>query len=296
MRPSRVRQRWAENRPVLATVAFFTDPASAELISLMGFDCIWIDLEHEPTCLGDATQMIRAARVGCADVMARPGKGEFMRMGRLLEAGAMGILYPRCDDAAEAREVVRWAKFAPLGERGFMGANADASYGMIDMKKYVHDANQQTWLAIQIESPAAVKHTRAIAEVEGVDVVFFGPGDYSVLCGTPGQFDDGKVPNAMREVCRETLAAGKRFGTLVFNLEQAQRVLDMGSSLVCYGADLSFVKQGLEQVKTQFGEMGFAFNGQAAPSEPVAHPHFRHRDGVYVHNDVPIHREKVRLE
>ena len=289
MRPSRVRQRWAENRPVLATVAFFNDPASAELISLLGFDCIWIDLEHEPTCLGDATQMIRAARVGKADVMARPGKGEFMRMGRLLEAGATGILYPRCDDAAEAKEVVRWAKFAPLGERGFMGANADARYGMVGMKEYIQEANERTGLAIQIESPAAVQHTRAIAEVEGVDVVFFGPGDYSVLSGVPGQFDHGAVPDAMREVCRQTLAAGKRFGTLVFNLEQAQRVLDMGGSLVCYGADLAFVKQGLEQMKSQFGRLGFAFDGQEPQLQPIARPHYHQVDGV------PVHREKVRI-
>ena len=295
MRPSRVRQRWAMGKPVLATVAFFNDPASAELISLLGFDCIWIDLEHEPTCIGDATQMIRAARIGEADVMARPGKGEFMRMGRLLEAGATGILYPRCDDAAEAREVVRWAKFAPLGERGFMGANADARYGMVGMTQYVREANEQTWLAIQIESPAAAKQARAIAEVEGVDVVFFGPGDYSVLSGVPGQFDHGKVPEAMWEVCRETLAAGKRFGTLVFNIEQAQRVLDMGGSLICYGADLGFVKKGLEQTKEQFGRLGFSFDGEGAPPHPAASPHFHHVDGAMAPDGAPLRREKVSL-
>jgi 4-hydroxy-2-oxoheptanedioate aldolase len=260
MKPSRVRRRWAQGKPVLATVAFFRDPSSAELISLLGYDCIWIDLEHESTSVVQAEQMIRAARVGGADVMARAAKGEFMRMGRLLEAGAMGILYPRCDDAAEAREVVRWAKFAPLGERGFMGANPDVPYGLMGMAEYVRRANEQTWLAIQIESPAAVKHARAIAEVEGVDVVFFGPADFSVLSDVPGQFDHGKVPDAMREVCRDTLAAGKRFGTLVFTREQAQRVLDMGGSLVCYGADLGFVKQGLEDTKTQFGKLGFVFD------------------------------------
>jgi 4-hydroxy-2-oxoheptanedioate aldolase len=259
MRKSRVRQRWAEGKPILATVAFFNDPASAELISLLGYDCIWMDFEHEPTGINQATQMIRASRVGDADVMARPAKGEFMRMGRLLEAGAMGIMYPRCDDAVEAREVVRWAKFAPLGERGFMGANADAPYGMIGMAEYIRMANEQTWLAIQVESPAAAKHARAIAEIEGVDVVFFGPGDYSVLSGVPGQFDHGPVPEAMQEVCRQTLAAGKRFGTLVFTLEQAKRVVDMGGSLICYGADLAFAKKGLEETKEQFGKLGFMF-------------------------------------
>jgi 4-hydroxy-2-oxoheptanedioate aldolase len=293
MRRSRVRQRWEQGMPALATVAYFTDPASAELISLLGFDCIWIDLEHQSTSVSQAAQMIRASRVGKADVMARPGKGELMRMGRLLEAGAMGIMYPRCDNAAEAREVVRWAKFAPLGERGFMGANPDTPYCMVGMAQYVHEANERTWLAVQVESLAAVKQTRTIAEVEGVDVVFFGPGDFSVLTGVPGQFDHGKVPDAMREVCRETLAAGKRFGTLVFDLEQAKRVLDMGGSLICYGADLGFVKHGLEEMQSQFGKLGFAFDGQEAASQPVARPHYQSVDGIPVHNGVSTRREKT---
>lgn len=295
MRPSRVHQRWAEGKPVLATVAYFTDPASPELISLLGFDCIWIDLEHQSTSVAQAAQMIRAARVGSADVMARPAKGEFMRMGRLLEAGAMGILYPRCDDAAEAREVVRWAKFAPQGERGYMGANPDAPYGLLGMAQYVREANEQPWLAIQIESPAAVKHVRAIAEVEGVDLVFFGPGDFSVLSGVPGEYDDGQVAEAMRTACRETLAAGKRFGTLAFNLEQVQRLLDMGASLISFGSDLTFVLQALQKMKTQFGRLGFAFDGQDAASQPVARPHYRHVDGIPAHDGVPIQREKIRL-
>jgi 4-hydroxy-2-oxoheptanedioate aldolase len=301
MRPSRVRQRWAEGKPVLATVAYFTDPASAELISLLGFDCIWIDLEHQSTCVGDATQMIRASRVGKADVMARPAKGEFMRMGRLLEAGAMGILYPRCDNAAEAREVVRWAKFAPLGERGYMGANPDAPYGLLGMPQYVREANEQTWLAVQIESPTAVKHVRAIAEVEGVDMVFFGPGDFSVLSGTPGEYDNGQVAEAMRTVCRETLAAGKRFGTLAFNMEQVQRLLDMGASLISFGSDLTFVLQALQKIRTDFGRMGFTFDGADGATPPVTRPHYQSPDGVPGHDGVPHHdgflirRKKARI-
>jgi 4-hydroxy-2-oxoheptanedioate aldolase len=104
---------------VLATIAHFSDPASAELIGLLGFDCLWIDLEHQPLGMSQAADMMRAARVSDMDVMARPAKGEFMRRARLLEAGASLIMYPRCEAAEEAREMVGWGKFAPLGERGF---------------------------------------------------------------------------------------------------------------------------------------------------------------------------------
>jgi 4-hydroxy-2-oxoheptanedioate aldolase len=265
MQLSRVRQRWAEGKPAVGTIAYFTDPASTELISLMGFDCVWIDLEHQSTSVSQASQMFRAARVGGADVMARPAKGEFMRLSRLLEAGAMGVIYPRCDDADEAREVVRWAKFAPIGERGFMGVNPDAPYGMLGMVEYLQTANDRTWVAVQIESPDAVEQSRAIAEVEGVDLLFFGPSDYSILCGQPGQMD-GKVAQAQERVCRDTLAAGKRFGTYVTSLEQAQHALDIGASLVCYGIDILLLKAALESAKQQLGEMGFVFGGAALSS------------------------------
>ena len=65
-----------------------------------------------------------------------------MRLGRLLEAGAKGIMYPRCDDAKEAREVVRWSKFAPLGERGFDGANPDQPYCSMPNIDGVHGGRQ----------------------------------------------------------------------------------------------------------------------------------------------------------
>lgn len=270
-------------------MAALTDPASTELMGLLGFDCVWIDLEHTSTTNDQAAQMFRAARVGGADVMARPGKGEFMQMGRLLETGAMGILYPRCDNAAEAKEVVRWAKFAPLGERGCAGTSPDAPYDMIGRAQYVREANEQTWLAVQIESPAAVEHARAIAEVEGVDVVFFGLGDFAVLSGIPGEFEHPLVNEAMQTVCRETLAAGKRFGTVGLSTAHAQHVLDMGATLVCHGVDMLLVKEGLERIKSQFGRLGFAFDGQVAPSQAIAYPHYPPLGNVCAH------REKARL-
>ena len=139
-RPSRVRRRWAQGKPVLATVAHFRDPQSAELIGLMGIDCLWIDLEHQAIGMGEFENMARAARVSDMDVMARPAKGEFMRMARLLEAGASVIMYPRCESAEEARQIVRHAKFPPLGERGYFSASPDNPYCLTRIEEYLpHD-------------------------------------------------------------------------------------------------------------------------------------------------------------
>src|SRR5438270_13049832 len=151
MRPSRIKAKLKRNEPVLLTTLHLTDPSLYELSSLLGFDGIWMDLEHHGTSVETAAALMRAARVGGADVMARPAKGEFMRLGRLLEAGAHGVMYPRCDDADEAKEAVTWAKFAPLGRRGFDGGNPDMPYCAMPVAEYVRAANDGTFVVIQIE-------------------------------------------------------------------------------------------------------------------------------------------------
>lgn len=152
-------------------------------------------------------------------------------------------------------------------------------YGMMDMAEYVRRANDETFLLCQIESPAALAHSRAIAEVEGVDGLFFGPGDFSVLSGIPGQVQSKRVWSAMEQVCRDALAAGKRFGTLAFDEAGVRRVLDMGGAFVCRGADLPLLKDGLLKLRGELEAVGFEFRSDlgtrqsaytAATGEPRA--------------------------
>src|SRR5829696_1558352 len=209
MRPSKIKAKLARHEPVLVTALALTDPSLFELASLMGFDGIWLDLEHHCTSVETAATLMRAARVGTADVMVRPAKGEFMRMGRLLEAGAQGVMYPRCDHAAEAREAVTWSKFAPLGRRGLDSGNADNPYCTMPIAPYVAEANAQTFLVVQIEDPAALAVADEIAAVEGVDVLFLGPADITVLSGIPGRFDHPEVDRAVRALAAAADRAGK---------------------------------------------------------------------------------------
>ncbi len=261
MRPSKIKAKLRRNEPVLVTTLHLTDPSLYELTSLMGIDGIWMDLEHHGTSLETALGLMRAARVGTTDVMVRPAKGEFMRMGRILEGGAQGIMYPRCDDAAEAREVVAWSKFAPLGRRGIDSAGADAPYCTMPIAEYTRAANEQTFLVIQVEDQGAVANARAIAEVEGVDVLFFGSGDFGILSGIPGQFDHPLVWEAAATVAEAARRAGKHWGMPCGGPEQAKRLMEMGARFIPYGADILFVKSGLEQARRSFGPLGFTFDG-----------------------------------
>ncbi|MBP8260255.1 MAG: aldolase [Verrucomicrobia bacterium] len=268
MRISRVKAKLRQNQPALVTTLHYIDPTLYEMTSLMGFDGIWMDLEHHHYSVETAANLMRAARVGASDIIARPAKGEFMRMSRLLEAGAQGIMYPRCESAAEAAEVVRWARFAPLGERGVDGANADAPYCFMPLALYLETANQETLIIIQIESPKAVADTEPISRVPGVDVLMVGPGDLSVLYGIPGQFDHPLMTEAFERVARAARDAGIHWGTVSPNPAHTRRLLDMGARFICHNADILILKRGLEQIQEQYAPLGFVFDNRLSPPAP----------------------------
>jgi 4-hydroxy-2-oxoheptanedioate aldolase len=265
LRRSRIKAKLKRNEPVLLTTLHLTDPSLFELTSLMGFDGIWMDLEHHAYSVETAGALMRAARVGSTDILARPAKGEFMRMGRLLEAGAQGIMYPRCDNADEARQVVRWSKFAPLGTRGFDGGNPDMPYCSMPVEQYLKAANDETFLVLQIEDPAALEHVDEIAALEGVDVLFLGPADFSILSGVPGQFDHPCIEAAARKIAAAAKNAGKHWGMPCFSVEHGRRLLDMGARFLAHSADLVLVMQGQKKIQADFATLGFTFDNRLGP-------------------------------
>lgn len=259
MKPSKVKAKLARSEPALLVSLHLTDPSTYELAGLLGFDGIWMDLEHHAFGVETANHLIRAARAGGADVMARPAKGEYMRLGRLLESGAHGIMYPRCESAAEAAEVVTWSKFAPLGKRGYDGGNADSPYCLMPLANYIQEANRQTFVVIQIETPEAVEQADAIAAIEGVDVLFVGPADLSILSGVPGQFDHERMQASIRKVADAARRAGKAWGMPTGSVEQTKKLMDLGARFICHGCDIVMVKTAMEQIRDRFSPLGFTF-------------------------------------
>jgi len=262
MRPSRIKQKLSQNEPVLITQLHLLDPSIFELTSLMGFDGIWMDMEHHTYSVETATQLMRAARIGSSDILARPANGEFMRIGRMLEAGAQGIMYPRCSNAAEAAEVVKWSKFAPLGKRGFDGSGADMPYCTMPISDYIKQANENTFITIQLEEQSAVDQAEEIAAVPGVDALMLGPSDFSILEGVAGQFNHPKLQSAIQKIAEAAQNQGKHWGMPTFNTEHAQELMNQGARMLYHMADIIFVKNGLEQMQQQFSQLGFTFDNR----------------------------------
>ncbi|PQO30153.1 HpcH/HpaI aldolase family protein [Blastopirellula marina] len=254
MRRSKVLAKLQEDAPAFGTALHLNSPDVYEMTALMGFDAIWIDMEHHATSMESAVNLFRAARAGGADIVARPAKGEYMRMARMLEAGANGIMYPRCCSAAEAAEVVQWMKFAPEGKRGCDASGPDVPYLLTPLTEYLQTANQETFLIIQLEDPESLAHAEEIAAVPGVDMLMLGPGDFSILAGVPGQFDHPLVLEAQETVIQACRNAGKPWAATCSSIAKAKEYADQGARLLFHGCDIVFVKQALDQIKAEIAE------------------------------------------
>lgn len=257
MRKSHVLAKLASDQPAWCLSLSMSDFTVYELASLAGIDGIWMDLEHHGHSVETASQLMCAARVGDADIVARPGKGEFMRMGRLLEMGATGIMYPRCDDAAEAKEVVRWSKFAPLGVRGYDGSNPDMPYMSLSHSDYLREANEQTFVIIQLEHQSAVDQAESIAAVAGVNFLMLGPSDFSILSGIPGDFEHPKVQAAINSISQAAKNTGKSWAALCISIEQVRNCVSAGAGLIFYFSGISALKAGILAARESILSEGF---------------------------------------
>ena len=228
------------------------DPRVAEIAAMAGFDVIWVDMEHIPTDWSVVENQVRAAKAYDADLMVRIAKGSYSDYVRPLEADAAGIMVPHVMSAEEARRVAWMTRFHPIGRRPLDGGNVDGAYTMIDLPDYMEQANRERFICIQIEDPEPLEELDAIVAVEGIDMIFFGPGDFSQGIGAPGQWDDPRIAEArerIAQVCREH---GKIAGT-VASLENKDELVEMGYQFLNVGADVIALGQYFSRISEAFG-------------------------------------------
>ncbi|MBN2449787.1 MAG: aldolase [Lentisphaeria bacterium] len=243
MRPSRVLRKLRAGRPAFCTKTNFRDPAIVDLIGRIGFDCVWLCMEHVPCDWEAVENQIRAAKVHDMDCLVRVAKGCYSDTVRPLEADATGVMVPHLMTAEEARLVVRTTRFHPLGRRPVDGGNADGAYCLLPVEAYMAAANRERFVICQIEDPEPMAELDAIAAVDGIDMLFFGPGDFSHGIGRPGRYDDPDVVAARRAVAAACRRHGRFAGT-VAGVESVPQLLEEGFLFLNVGSDVGHLGAG----------------------------------------------------
>lgn len=248
MIPSRVLKLLRNGQLVrVAGVSRVTDPWIAEVIGAIGYDVVWLDLEHRDFSIRVIDGISRACRLAGIDLMVRIVKSGYHSPMQALEFGANGLMIPHIRSAEEARQYVEWSRFPPMGKRGLDGAGADSRYGLDPVLPYIDHANRETFLAFQIEDKEAVDQIDEIAAVPGYDLLFVGPGDLSLSYGVPMQMDHPLLLEAMRKVDDACKRHGKWWGTTSGSAEVAQRVVDLGARMFTAGGDHGCLVDGFRR-------------------------------------------------
>jgi 4-hydroxy-2-oxoheptanedioate aldolase len=247
MRPSKVLKKLRAGENVTCIKLNLSDPRVAEIAAVCGFDCIWLDMEHVPTDYSAIENQIRAAKIHDVDTLVRVAKGCYSDYIRPFEADAAGIMVPHLMSLAEAKQIVHTTRFHPLGRRPVDGGNADGGYCMVDFNEYLRTANEQRFVIVQIEDPEPLDELEQIAEVDGIDMLFFGPGDFSQGIGTPGKWDNPIIDQARRRVVQVAREHGKFAGT-VGGLGNVKELNEMGYQFVNLGADVVALGQYFKNI------------------------------------------------
>lgn len=250
---NRIKQKVGEGKTVLGFVCRTLSPSVVELIGLAGFDFVWIDMEHTGADLMTIEHLCRAADATDIESLVRVPENNPSDITRVLEVGAAIVNVPQINDRAEAEAVVRAAKYAPLGERGFCSSSRGNRYGFAGNAKVTFAAaNERTMTMVQVESLRGVENAEAICEVTGLDAVFVGLADLSQSLGVPGELDHPTVLDAARKVLAVTRASGKASAMLVDTSEDAKRWIAEGVQIISCGVDINLIAKTLRRVREDF--------------------------------------------
>lgn len=247
MRESRVLRKLRRGNAV-HVASSLPEAWSVELMGLLDFDCAWIDSEHNemPESVSSLAVAGRAADIDTMIRIRNQGNTDYFRF---LEVGCTGILVPHCDSPTTARQIVKGARFPPLGRRSLGGLGADAAYGLVPLPEYLAQANNKTFVAVQIESREAVAAVDEIAAIEGVDLLFVGPGDLTLDLGCPGEFEHPELQSALHRVNQAATNAGKWWGLPVGTPDRAKFVLDLGARFIVFGSAKGLLINGYKSLR-----------------------------------------------
>lgn len=262
MRKSKVLSKLRNGEVATCFKVNLKDAQATEISAIMGFDCVWVDQEHIGQDWSTIASHVWASKAHDTDLMVRVSRGSYSDYIRPLELDATGILVPHVMNLEDAKRVIHMTRFHPIGRRPIDGGNADAQYTAMDFGDYLQHASEQRFIALQIEDPEPLDDLEEIAQLEGFDMLFFGPGDFSQGIGAPGDFNHPRLVDARRRVADVANKYGK-FAATVGTPASIDSLLEMGYHFVSMGADVIALKDYCREILKSFPSASAERNGSS---------------------------------
>ena len=236
-----LRQKIEKKEKILGTLVSLTDPCLCEVMGNIGYDCVWIDMEHTYMSYKEVLCHLNASRSSGIPAVVRLPQNDLTATKKVLEMGPDGIIFPMVKTYDELKELIEMTLYPPYGTRGF-GPLRAIGYGALDAKEYTKKQSFDMCRFVQIEHIDMIDDLDKIAEMPYVDGFIFGPND---LSGSLGEFLNVFGDTTMTQIKRaiEVLRKHDKFIGLAGGMSEhdikAWSELDL--DMIFAGADWCFV-------------------------------------------------------
>jgi 4-hydroxy-2-oxoheptanedioate aldolase len=245
------KQSLRDGKPQIGLWLGLADAYVTELLATTGFDWLLIDAEHAPNDPRSVLPQLQSIAPYPVQPVVRPVQGDVALIKQYLDIGAQTLLIPMVETAEQAARMVAATRYPPQGIRGVGSSLARASrWNNVD--DYLHTCGSEMCVLVQVESVTALQNLPAIAAVEGVDGVFFGPSDLSASMGLLGKPGEAAVQKAIADGIAIVKQAGKAPGILTSDPKFARDYLAMGALFVAVGVDTSLLVKAAKDLAAAF--------------------------------------------
>ncbi|MFP6716535.1 MAG: aldolase/citrate lyase family protein, partial [Alphaproteobacteria bacterium] len=213
-----------------------------KIMKTCGYDWLFIDMEHGSMSVDDTVQIsIAASDAGITPIVRVPGFQHFHAT-RVLDGGALGVVFPHVDTAETANELANFCRYPPRGHRSVVGALPQIDFRSLPVSEAAQAINNAVLVVVMLESPEAIERVEEIAAVDGVDVLLVGTGDLCMEMGIPGQVDSPKVVQAYEKLIAACHRNGKYPGLGgVYKPELMESYIGMGMRFILSSNDLAMM-------------------------------------------------------
>jgi 2-keto-3-deoxy-L-rhamnonate aldolase RhmA len=223
----------------------------AAQVANLGFDFLWIEMEHSPITLETLRNMVLATRGLKALPFARVPVNERWTAKRVLDAGVLGVMFPFTSTPELARQAAAACKYPPRGRRG--AGPALATFRWPAPGGYYDFADENVMVVTVVEEACAVEQIDAIAATPGVDVIFVGTNDLSFSLGYRGQQDHPQVQEALKKIVAAGRAHQKILGVPAKDSADISRYLEQGFLFFQTATELNLMARGARQLLEPLG-------------------------------------------
>lgn len=232
-----VKTALCSGKPALGSWLSLCSPVAAELMAPLGWDWLVVDVQHSPVGFETMVNCFRAIQLGGAVPMARVPWADTIWIQRTLDAGALGIVVPMVNSAAEAERVVANAKYGPRGIRSSGGSRV-SQYIDGDYRRF---ADESIAVIVMIETIGAAERAEEILAVEGVDGCFIGPNDLALSMGLDPAKAETEMEDVIQQVLRAAKSVGKAAGKHCYDPEEINQRIEQGFQFLALASDSRFM-------------------------------------------------------